>query len=75
MVEAIHTTNVIIVEESTGGFGFAAQASYELGKLGKNVAVLSSKESVIPSARRAEEEVLVQADDIYKEVKAVFAEE
>ncbi len=70
LIQAVRTKNVVVAEEGTGGYGFAAQAAFEFAQAGRRAAVLTSKESIIPSGRKAEEEVLVSEDDIYRKVKA-----
>lgn len=64
----LRTDNVLIVEESTGGYGFSAQVAAELACKNKNVHILTSSESSIPSAEIAENDVLVQMEDIYNTI-------
>ena len=66
MFELVRTDKILFVEESTGGFGFSAQAAFEAVKRGKQVDLLTSLSSTIPSAKVAEYDVLVQDDDIFK---------
>lgn len=60
----VATNNVVIVEEGTGGFGVSSQLSYELSKCQKKSLIVTSEEYVIPSAHKAENDVLVQVGDI-----------
>lgn len=64
----IRTNKIILTEESTGGFGFSAQAAAELCMANKSAVVLTSSECSIPSAEIAEHDVLIQEEDIYNEV-------
>lgn len=64
----IRTEKILLLEESTGGFGFSAQAAAELGAAKKRAAVLTSSESSIPSAELAERDVLVQEKDVFNAV-------
>lgn len=66
--EMLRTDSVILAEESTGGFGFAAQAASELAANKKKVSVLTSAECSIPSAELAEHDVLVQPEDLYNAI-------
>ncbi len=69
--ELLRTDNVLITEESTGGFGYAAQAAASLSGSGRNIRVLSSMDSAIPSAEAAEREVLVQEEDMFSACRAL----
>lgn len=66
--DIISTENVVIVEEGTGEYGVSSQIAYELGKLHKKTLIVTSEDYVIPSAQQAENEVLVQIEDIHRAV-------
>lgn len=67
----LRTDRILVAEEGTGGFGYAAQAAASLGGCGRTVRVLTSMESAIPSAEIAEQEVLVQKEEIFKACRAL----
>lgn len=60
----IRTDNVIVIDESTGKYGFTAQVASGICN-DKKIIRLNSSAYTIPSAKRAEQEVLLQTDDIY----------
>lgn len=62
--DTIRANNVLVVEEGVAEFGWAGQIVCALANKGMNVWQLGAKNSSIPSARKAEAEVLVQVDDI-----------
>lgn len=67
----LRTDRILVAEEGTGGFGYAAQAAASLGGCGRTVRVLTSMESAIPSAEVAEQEVLVQKEEIFRACRAL----
>lgn len=69
--DLLRTDKIVIAEEGTGGFGYAAQAASSLCGLGRTICTLSSMDSAIPSAEAAEREVLVQQEDIFKACRAL----
>lgn len=72
VIELLRTEFVLIVEESTGGYGFSAQAAFELITLKKKVEIITSKCCFIPSAEIAEHDVLVSSEQIYDTVMNIL---
>lgn len=62
--DLIRTDKVILMDESTGRYGFTAQVASEICH-DRKIVRLNSSSYAIPSAKRAEREVLLQTDDIY----------
>lgn len=62
--DLIRTEKVLVVEEGTEKFGWGCQIVSTLISRGKKAWQLGALNSFIPSAKKAEEEVLVQAEDI-----------
>lgn len=67
----LRTDKILVVEEGTGGFGYAAQAAASLCGSGRSIRVLTSMDSAIPSAESAECEVLVQKEDIFRACRSL----
>lgn len=64
----LHTSKVVIAEEGTGGFGFSAQVAATLAEYEKQVKTVTSSECVIPASATAENQVLIQSEDIFNAV-------
>lgn len=64
VAEMIRTKQVLVVEEGSAAFGWGGYLAYELSAKGREVHAVGAKNQVIPVARKAEESVLVMAEDL-----------
>jgi len=63
-LEVTRTENVVVLEEGVADFGWGSQVVAGFSNIGKRAWHLGAKSSSIPSAQKAESDVLLQVDDI-----------
>lgn len=64
IISAVKARKVLVIEEGIGMFGWGCQVAQVLAERGKSAWHMGASESCIPTARRAEEAVLIQKEDI-----------